>query len=144
MWTAKTLIRLGRCPGWSESLLGAHAILLVLSWGGSFEYSSYSLSFMPHVQTIPLWPSKGLCMKKKYDSYTLFWCRNFFIFQVPLIGVPFRYLAVVGSVIPSAIFMMNTTQIILQGGVGKNKSTVAVSMRVVKKICGLSLSQHMF
>ena len=24
------------CPGWSESLLGAHAILLVLSWGGSF------------------------------------------------------------------------------------------------------------
>ena len=35
MWTAKTLIRLGGCPGWSESSLGAHAILLVLSWGGS-------------------------------------------------------------------------------------------------------------
>ena len=35
MWAPKTLIRLGRCPGWSESLLGAHAILLVLSWGGS-------------------------------------------------------------------------------------------------------------
>ena len=34
--TAKTLIRLGRCPGWSESLLGSHAILLVLSRGGSF------------------------------------------------------------------------------------------------------------
>ena len=40
--TAKTLIRLGGCPGWSQSLLGAHAILLVLlaillvlSWGGS-------------------------------------------------------------------------------------------------------------
>ena len=30
------LIRLGRCPGWSESPLGAHAILLVLSWGGSY------------------------------------------------------------------------------------------------------------
>ena len=29
-------IRLGGCPGWFESLLGAHAILLVLSWGGSF------------------------------------------------------------------------------------------------------------
>ena len=29
------LIRLGRCPGWSESLLGAHATLLVLSRGGS-------------------------------------------------------------------------------------------------------------
>ena len=25
----------GRLPGWSESSLGAHAILLVLSWGGS-------------------------------------------------------------------------------------------------------------
>ena len=31
----KTLIRLGGCPGWSESLLGIHVILLVLSWGGS-------------------------------------------------------------------------------------------------------------
>ena len=36
MRTAKTLIRLGECPGWSESSLGAHAILLVLSWGSSF------------------------------------------------------------------------------------------------------------
>ena len=35
MRTAKTLIRLGGRPGWSESLLGAHAILFVLSWGGS-------------------------------------------------------------------------------------------------------------
>ena len=26
MRTAKTLIRLGRCPGWSESLLGAHSL----------------------------------------------------------------------------------------------------------------------
>ena len=34
--TAKTLIRLGGCPGWSQSSLGAHAILLVLSWGGSY------------------------------------------------------------------------------------------------------------
>ena len=33
---SKTLIRLGGCPGWSESSLGAHVILLVLSWGGSF------------------------------------------------------------------------------------------------------------
>ena len=35
MRTAKTLIRLGGCPGWSESSLGAQVILLVLSWGGS-------------------------------------------------------------------------------------------------------------
>ena len=32
----KTLIRLGGCPGWSESSLGTQATLLVLSWGGSF------------------------------------------------------------------------------------------------------------
>ena len=35
--TAKTRIRLGGCPGWSESSLGTQAILLVLSWGGSFR-----------------------------------------------------------------------------------------------------------
>ena len=33
--TAKTLIRLGECPGWSESSLVAQAILLVLSYWGS-------------------------------------------------------------------------------------------------------------
>ena len=31
----KMLIRLGRCPGWSEPSLGA-VILFVLSWGGSY------------------------------------------------------------------------------------------------------------
>ena len=31
----RRLIRLGGCPGWSESSLGAQIILLVLSWGGS-------------------------------------------------------------------------------------------------------------
>ena len=35
MRTAKTLISLGGCPGRSESSLGAHVILLVLSCGGS-------------------------------------------------------------------------------------------------------------
>ena len=36
MQTAKTLIRLGGCPGWSESSLGARANLLVLSCAGSY------------------------------------------------------------------------------------------------------------
>ena len=36
MRTAKTLIRLGGCPGWSESSLDAQAILLVLSCRGSY------------------------------------------------------------------------------------------------------------
>ena len=37
--TAKTLIRLGGCPGWSESSLGAHVSMLVLSRGGSCDDS---------------------------------------------------------------------------------------------------------
>ena len=35
--TARILLRLVGCPGWSKSSLGAHAILLVLSWDGSNE-----------------------------------------------------------------------------------------------------------
>ena len=38
MRTVKTRIRLGGCPGWSESSLGTHAILFVLSWGGSNRF----------------------------------------------------------------------------------------------------------
>ena len=41
MRTAKTLIRLGECPGWTEYSLSAHAILLVLSWGGSITLVAY-------------------------------------------------------------------------------------------------------
>ena len=37
MWTAKTLIRLGRWPGWSESLLSAQVILLILSCCGLYS-----------------------------------------------------------------------------------------------------------
>ena len=32
----RRLIRLGGCPGWSQSSLGTHAILMDLSWDGSF------------------------------------------------------------------------------------------------------------
>ena len=46
MRTAKTLIGLGGCPGWSESSLGTHAILLVLSWGCSY-ISYHSLGCEP-------------------------------------------------------------------------------------------------
>ena len=43
--TAKTLIRLGGCPGWSESSLGTHAILSVLSCGGSLNFE-FTLKFV--------------------------------------------------------------------------------------------------
>ena len=45
---AKTQISLGGCPGGSEYSLGAHAILLVLSYGGSYsndgQFETTSLS----------------------------------------------------------------------------------------------------
>ena len=52
--TGKTLIRLGGCPGWSESSLGALAILLVLSWGGSF-YSITQSALDHNMQKKKLW-----------------------------------------------------------------------------------------
>ena len=53
MRTVKTLIRLGECPGWSESSLGAHAILLVLSWGGSYSRTNVDITTYPY-KTIKL------------------------------------------------------------------------------------------
>ena len=41
---AQRMLTLGGCPGWSESSLGAHAILLVLSWGGSFYTFSSNIA----------------------------------------------------------------------------------------------------
>ena len=50
MRTAKTLIRLGGCPGWSESSLGAQAILLVLLWGGSYyEATTHALNINVYI-----------------------------------------------------------------------------------------------
>ena len=50
--TAKTLIRLGGCPGWSESSLGAHVILLVLSCGGSFDKTKKAWTNHPFSTTM--------------------------------------------------------------------------------------------
>ena len=41
------LIRLGRCPGWSESTLGANAILLVLSRCSSYHSNIMDMSIKP-------------------------------------------------------------------------------------------------
>ena len=53
--TAKTLIRLGGCQGWSESSLGTHAILLVLSCCGST--SLLEILEDTHCQYIPAYCS---------------------------------------------------------------------------------------
>ena len=50
---AKTLIRLGGCPGWSESSLGAKIILLVLSCCGS-NLTFHALSIGRHTNCFPL------------------------------------------------------------------------------------------
>jgi hypothetical protein len=51
----------------------------------------------------------------------------FLSFQLPVFGIPLRMIAVLGSLGPSLFFMLKTSNLILKGGVGKNKSTVAVS-----------------
>ena len=43
--TPRRLIRLGGCPGWSESSLGAQIILLVLSCGGSIVSVVFAVLF---------------------------------------------------------------------------------------------------
>ena len=48
MRTTKTLISLGGCPGWSESLLGAQVILLVLSCAVSNEFFQLYNNRPPH------------------------------------------------------------------------------------------------
>ena len=47
------LIRLGGCAGWSESSLGAHANVLVLSCGGSFECREASSEVKGKVHLVP-------------------------------------------------------------------------------------------
>ena len=71
--TVKTLIRLGGCPGQSESSLGAQIILLVLSWGGSF---SILLLFCLGVLKPIIWST----LNKNVDDFSLkylfyFWPR---------------------------------------------------------------------
>ena len=67
---SKTLIRLGGCSGWSESSLGAHDILLVLSCGGSQVY--------PYFSTLPLGREKD-CGLWSWDSLEIV-SRFFFCF----------------------------------------------------------------
>ena len=78
MRTVKTLIRLGRCPLWSESSLGAHAILLVLSWGGWNEdgHEKKDLSIVQfvilqtHMRSHPAGPDSGcLCEVSSSSLY---------------------------------------------------------------------------
>ena len=63
---SETLIRLGGCPGWSESSLGTKVILLVLSWGGSkcfFLVSTYAA----HIHSITFFT---FCIEPNMKSFS--------------------------------------------------------------------------
>ncbi|XP_052800711.1 choline/ethanolaminephosphotransferase 1-like [Mya arenaria] len=54
----------------------------------------------------------------------------FFDNNLPIIGIPLRFVCVICSSIPSFFFIYKTSTMILQGGAGKNKSTVAGSSTI--------------
>ena len=62
--TAKTLIRLGKCPGWSGFSLGAQVILLVLSCSGSIidNDASPCRSCCTFVWNISWWKCMSCCI----------------------------------------------------------------------------------
>ena len=68
MPTAKTLIRLGGCPGWSESSLGAHIILLVLSWDGSYIDWDYQVLLNSYLRMH--------CLVSLYGNHIKKWKKN--------------------------------------------------------------------
>ena len=66
--TAKTLIRLSRCPGWPESSLGTQVIMLVLSCCSS-NVLAVSMATLARAQqyqqtNMCIWGRLGLCMTK--------------------------------------------------------------------------------
>ena len=82
MQTAKSLIRLGGCQGWSESLLGAHANLLVLSCCGSLCFrikgQKQSMRVVPRVRRQSL-----KCFKMTFDTdITLHVCTFTCVFNI--------------------------------------------------------------
>ena len=56
------------CPGWSESSLGAHAILLILSWGGS-----YVLQVLLYIRIRPVWSEASLSAWRNIGPLTTYW-----------------------------------------------------------------------
>ena len=70
MQTVKTLIRLGGCPGWSESSLGAHATSLVLSWGISYGIVEGGITVTLSIFFIDsiVWPCKTICVAARQNQ----------------------------------------------------------------------------
>ena len=66
MWSVKTLIRLGRCPGWSVSSLGTQIILLFLSCR---RYGSFLNQFLEERHTNFCTKSDGVVWNTEYEKY---------------------------------------------------------------------------
>ena len=81
----RRLIRLGGCPGWSESSLGAHAILLGLSWDGSYLTQYYSVYI--HMYKI-YWRSLKTVFTKQY---TLVSTKHLASLHICLFNIPLNY-----------------------------------------------------
>ena len=81
--TAKTLIRLGGCPGWSESSLGTKIILLVLSWGGpksTYAEHIHFITFFFFLFTFRIEPN----MKSFSHAYNIVLRRDIYIHSLKL------------------------------------------------------------
>ena len=62
--TEKSLIRLGNCPGWSESSLGAHAMLILSCWG------SFSCFLMFQIRTVSSeFGTYRLCEQRRFRQW---------------------------------------------------------------------------
>ena len=86
-----TLIRLGRCPGWSESLLGVQVILLVLLCGSSILIILCSLKtrceFVLQVKYATRFPHKFLTCSSQGAQGILIQCESIFKSMSPHIFV---------------------------------------------------------
>ena len=71
-YTAKTTIRLGRCPGWSESSLGAQVSLLVLSCCRSFFFCYFQVLKGPVLSDLYAFPDSERPSFKWFICYFQF------------------------------------------------------------------------
>ena len=82
--TQQRLIRLGGYPGWSESSLGAHAILLVLSCAGSFFFFFFFFFFCRLFWDHLL----SLMSTRHLKDRTLTWDYSVKVYMIMIIHVP--------------------------------------------------------
>lgn len=71
--------------------------------------------------------SVNLCNFQNITLKTATFIELCFTLQLPVLGIPLRQIVVYLSLVPAFLQFYNNITIILHGGSGKNKSTIAVS-----------------